>query len=100
MLDLPKHILKAKTGDFDRSFLEEAYQQTLVQMLRKKQAETSLRSASVRPSHENIVSIMDALKKSLRLTDAEVRDKRPAATTRRTAAVRKPRPRRGRSAAC
>jgi non-homologous end joining protein Ku len=65
MLAVAKHILKLKTGDFDPSFLEDKYQQVLVQMLRKKQAQTSMRSEPVRPSRENVVSLMDKLKRSI-----------------------------------
>ena len=98
MLDLARHILQAKTGDFEPAFLEDRYQQELVRILRRKQAETSLRVASggaVRPSRENVVSIMDALKRSLKAVEPQ---KRPPAMSRRRGGARKGGSR-GRSAA-
>jgi len=87
MLDLAKHILDVKTGDFDPSFLEDRYQQELVQLLRKKQARTSTRVGSVMPSRDNVVSIMDALKRSLAAEGHAV----PKGASRRQAARSMPR---------
>jgi non-homologous end joining protein Ku len=66
MLRLAEHIIETKAGDFDPALLEDHYRNAMVHILRQKQ--THLRAKShgiVKPSRENVVSIMDALKRSL-----------------------------------
>lgn len=66
MLRLAEHIIKTKAADFDPAVLQDHYRNAMVQMLRKKQAQHTPRQAGlVKPSRENVVSIMDALKRSL-----------------------------------
>jgi DNA end-binding protein Ku len=65
MLAVAKHILEAKAGDFDPAFLKDRYQETLVRMLRLKQAETQLPHGPVSPAPGNVVSLMDTLKRSM-----------------------------------
>jgi DNA end-binding protein Ku len=66
MLRIAEHILETKTADFDRAFLEDRYRTVLVEMLRSKQAELQVTiSAPPPPSGQNIINLMDALKRSL-----------------------------------
>lgn len=75
MLRLAEHIIKTKAGDFDPAVLEDHYRNAMVQTLRQKQAQhTPKQAGPVKPSRENVVSIMDALKRSI-AADAEPRAK-------------------------
>jgi Ku protein len=65
MLKLAKHIIETKAADFDPAMLEDHYRNALVDILRKKQASQPAPSAPVKPSPENVVSLMDALRRSL-----------------------------------
>jgi DNA end-binding protein Ku len=66
MLRLAEHIIETKSADFDPAVLEDHYRNAMVHMLRKKQAHQAPKlTGSVKPSRENVVSIMDALKRSL-----------------------------------
>jgi Ku protein len=94
MLDLAKRILETKTADLEPAFLEDRYQKALVEMLRKKQVERSTRPAApATPSQENVVNLMDVLKRSL-VAEGRALDKppprRPAA---RSVSPKRPTPR-------
>ena len=82
MMKLAQHIIKTKSADFDPSMLEDHYRTALVRILRKKQAKRPARPAAVKPSAENVVNLMDALRRSI------AAEKRPAAksASRRSAA--------------
>jgi DNA end-binding protein Ku len=65
MLRIAEHILETKTADFDPVFLEDRYRTVLVEMLRSKQAELPRIISAPQPSPENVINLMDALKRSL-----------------------------------
>jgi DNA end-binding protein Ku len=65
MLEVAKHILETKASSFDPSMLEDHYQNTLVQMLKEKKAELPEQILPAKPSSQNVVSLMDVLKRSL-----------------------------------
>ena len=66
MLRLAEHIIETKAADFDPAVLEDHYRNAMVHMLRQKQAHRApSHTGPVKPSRENVVSIMDALKRSL-----------------------------------
>ena len=81
MVKLAQHIIKTKSEDFDLSMLEDHYRNALVRILRKKQAKRAPHPAPVKPSAENVVNLMDALRRSI------AAEKRPAA---RSASRRSP----------
>jgi DNA end-binding protein Ku len=81
MVKLAQHIVKTKTEDFDPSMLEDYYRNALVRILRKKQAKRPTHPAPVKPSAENVVNLIDALRRSI------AAEKRPAA---RSASRRSP----------
>jgi DNA end-binding protein Ku len=62
--------------------LEDHYRTALVRIVRKKQAKRPAHPAPVKPTAENVVNLMDALRRSI------AAEKRPAAksATRRSAA--------------
>ena len=65
MLSITEHILITKTEDFDPAYLEDRYRTVLVEKLREKQAERPVRVITATPSPQNVVHLMDALRKSL-----------------------------------
>jgi len=78
MLKLAEHIIETKAADLDPSMLEDHYRTALVGILRKKQSQLPRHVAPVTPSTENVVSLMDALRRSLK----SERPKRPPITAR------------------
>ena len=66
MMKLAQHIIRTKSGDFDPSMLEDHYRNALVRILRKKETKRlALHARPVKPSRENVVNLMDALRRSI-----------------------------------
>jgi DNA end-binding protein Ku len=65
MMKLAQHIIRTKSADFDPSMLEDHYRRALVRILRWKQAKCPAKIPPVKPSRENVVNLMDALRRSL-----------------------------------
>jgi DNA end-binding protein Ku len=78
MLKLAEHIIETKATDFDPSLLEDHYRTALVGMLREKQAQLPPHTGPVKPSGENVVNLMDALRRSLK----SEQPKKPPITSR------------------
>jgi DNA end-binding protein Ku len=76
MLALAEHILETKAGEFDPENFHDRYEDAVVEMLRRKQAGMPAEIAKPAAPQSNIVSLMDALKKSL----AAENSKAPAAS--------------------
>jgi DNA end-binding protein Ku len=80
MVRITEHILESKKEDFDPAYLEDRYRTVLVENLREKQA--GMRRSAAPPSAQNVIDLMDALKRSL-ATEPPV----PRSTSRRSAAA-------------
>lgn len=66
MMKLAQRIIRAKSDEFGPAMLEDHYRTALVRILRKKQAKRSAQHVpAVKPSRENVVSLMDALRRSI-----------------------------------
>jgi DNA end-binding protein Ku len=65
MMKLAQHIIRTKSGDFDPSMLEDHYRNSLMRILRKKQRTHPAPAPALKPSHENVVNLMDALRRSI-----------------------------------
>ena len=65
MLDLAKHIVESKSGDFEPEKFEDRYENALVELLNKKRKGEPLRTAVKPRDTGNVVNLMDALRKSL-----------------------------------
>ena len=65
MMKLAQHIIRTKSAEFDPSMLEDHYRNALVRILRKKEAKRAHHAAPVKPSRENVVNLMDALRRSI-----------------------------------
>jgi DNA end-binding protein Ku len=65
MLDLAKHIVETKSGDFEPGKFEDRYENALVELLNQKRKGEPIRTAAKPPDTGNVVNLMDALRKSL-----------------------------------
>ncbi|MGE0522708.1 MAG: Ku protein [Variibacter sp.] len=65
MLKLAKHILETKAGDFEPEEFSDRYEDAVVDLLKRKQAGMPAPRAKPMPGTTNVISLMDALKKSL-----------------------------------
>jgi DNA end-binding protein Ku len=65
MLHVAKHIVETKMSDFDPAFLEDRYRTVLISKLKEKRAKVPKKAVAVAPSVQNVISLMDKLKKSL-----------------------------------
>jgi DNA end-binding protein Ku len=64
MLDLARHIVNQKAGHFEPDKFEDQYEIALIDLINQKRAGKPI-TAKVRPSGENVVDLMDALRKSI-----------------------------------
>src|SRR6202030_2143015 len=76
MLDLAKHIVNQKAADFDPEKFEDHYEEALTELINAKRQGKTI-SARPRPRGENVVDLMDALKKSLASEAAAPKNKKP-----------------------
>ena len=64
--------MQAKTGDFDPALLEDRYRTALVEILRTKKREMPIAEGPVQPSSQNVINLMDALRRSMESERAAV----------------------------
>ena len=89
MLDLAKHIVNQKAGRFEPDKFEDQYETALVDLINKKRAGKPI-TARERPRGENVVDLMDALRKSIGGAAAETKaSKKPTKKPRKAAAAQK-----------
>jgi DNA end-binding protein Ku len=65
MLDLAKHIVQQKSGHFDPAKFEDHYEAALTELINKKRNGERITSDSKPVSRDNVISLMDALKRSI-----------------------------------
>ena len=65
MLKLAQHILQSKATDFDPSQFVDHYEEAVVEMLKKKQAGMPVSREHAGPRPQNVVNLMDALRRSI-----------------------------------
>jgi DNA end-binding protein Ku len=75
MLKLAEQILKSKMTDFDPSQLVDRYEEAVVELLQKKQAGLPVSQKRVEPRPQNVVNLMDALRRSI--AEEQVASPRP-----------------------
>ena len=66
MVELASHILDTKAAHFDPSKFKDEYENALKALVRRKAAGKPLKSAAREEKPDNVVSLMDALKQSLK----------------------------------
>ena len=96
MIELAGHILKTKAAHFDPSKFKDEYENALKALVKRKAAGKPLKAAERAEKPDNVISLMDALKQSLkgkastkRATHAPARragQRRPAKKAHRSAA--------------
>src|SRR5512140_2483619 len=64
MLDLARHIVNQKAGHFEPDKFEDQYETALIDLINQKRAGKPI-TAKARPRGENVVDLMDALRKSI-----------------------------------
>jgi len=64
LLRVAEHIVETKISDFDPAFLEDRYRTVLISKLKEKHAQLP-KKALPAPSAQNVISLMDVLKRSL-----------------------------------
>jgi DNA end-binding protein Ku len=65
MLQLAEHILETKAGDFDPSQFKDHYEEAVVELIRKKQANIPVKKDKEQPAPRNVINLMDALRRSI-----------------------------------
>jgi DNA end-binding protein Ku len=90
MLDLAKHIVNQKAGHFEPDKFEDQYETALIDLINQKRAGKPI-AAKARPRGENVVDLMDALRKSIgrEATSRTEASKKPAKKPRKAAAGQK-----------
>jgi DNA end-binding protein Ku len=68
MLDLAKHIVNQKKAHFEPEKFEDHYEEALSELIKAKRQGKAI-AHKPRPRGENVVDLMDALKKSLETTE-------------------------------
>jgi DNA end-binding protein Ku len=76
MLDLAKHIVTQKTADFEPEKFEDHYEAALAELINAKHNGKTV-GPKPRPKGENVVDLMDALKKSIANDAQPVKGKKP-----------------------
>ncbi len=103
MIELASHILDTKAAHFDPSKFKDEYENALKTLVRRKAAGKPIKAAEREEKPDNVISLMDALKQSLKGKGAAKRrtasparaGRRSAARRRRRIARRRGRARRG-----
>jgi DNA end-binding protein Ku len=65
MMRVAEHIVETKTSDFDPAYLEDRYRTVLISKLKEKHAELPRNIVAARPAPENVINLMDVLRRSL-----------------------------------
>jgi non-homologous end joining protein Ku len=86
MIRVAEHIVETKMSDFDPAFLEDRYRTVLISKLKEKRAELPNKAVPATPSAQNVISLMDKLKKSLAAEQPMARTPPTKLATRRRSA--------------
>jgi DNA end-binding protein Ku len=64
MLDLARHIVNQKSGSFEPEKFEDHYETALIELINQKRTGKPIRPKE-RPQGENVVDLMEALRRSV-----------------------------------
>ena len=87
MMKLAQRIIRTKAAEFDPDMLEDHYRTSLVRILSEKLGKRAAPAPIATPSRENVINLIDALKRSIAAQDIA---KKPL-TARRAGAKRRTR---------
>src|SRR3954447_3766526 len=87
MLDLARHIVNEKAGHFEPEKFEDHYEEALTELINAKRAGKPI-TTKERPRGENVVDLMDALRKSLGSAEP-AKGSKPAKKPRKVASGQK-----------
>jgi len=76
MLDLAKHIVTQKTGEFEPEKFEDHYEEALVELINAKRNGKTV-GAKPSPRGDDVVDLMDALKRSIANDAQPAKGKKP-----------------------
>src|SRR5258708_34489752 len=88
MLDLARHIVDQKSGNFEPDKFEDQYETALVDLINQKRAGKPI-TPKERPRGENVVDLMEALRKSIGGAAGPALEKKSAKKPRKAAAGQK-----------
>src|SRR5690349_12005803 len=71
MLDLAKHIVQQKSGHFEPAKFEDHYEAALTELINRKRNGETIKPASKPVSGDNVISLMDALRRSVSAKSAQ-----------------------------
>jgi len=71
MLDLAKHIVQQKSGHFEPEKFEDHYEAALTELINRKRNGETIKPASKPVSGDNVISLMDALRRSVSAKSAQ-----------------------------
>jgi DNA end-binding protein Ku len=80
MLDLAKHIVNQRTATFDPAKFEDHYESALAELINQKRSGKPI-TAKARPKGENVVDLMEALKRSIGNEAQATKGKKPRKAT-------------------
>jgi DNA end-binding protein Ku len=86
MLDLAKHIVNQKTGRFEPGKFEDQYETALIDLINQKRSGKPI-TPKERPRGDNVVDLMEALKRSVGGAAAETKAPKASTKTPRRAAA-------------
>jgi len=66
MLDLARHIVNQKSGEFEPEKFEDHYESALIELINKKRAGQTISAPTTSRTSGNVIDLMDALRKSLK----------------------------------
>ena len=85
MVELASHILDSKAANFDASKFEDEYENALKALVKQKASGKTIKSVEKPAKADNVISLMDALKQSLKGKAPAQRPARASRTEPRTA---------------
>jgi len=88
MLDLARHIVEQKAGNFEPGKFEDQYESALVELINQKRAGKPI-TPKERPASTNVVDLMEALRRSVGKEVAPAKASKPAKKLRKAAAGQK-----------
>jgi DNA end-binding protein Ku len=89
MVELASHILDTKAAHFDPSEFKDKYENALKALVRRKASGKPIKAAEREEQPSNVVSLMDALKRSLKGGKGGATKRRSHSTARRSASHRR-----------